>query len=136
MITPTTDFSSSTGPYVLKGGMHNFERRLPQGEAPKDISGWTIEKIDFPEGYSFDGWNLEGTIFIECDLPCDFTGAKTDGMELDCCTIKYAKGLDITTLAENRYPNPYDRLAEPNPAIADIPLRTDGPPRPFFAKLT
>lgn len=129
-------FTLITHPQTVVGhGFQNLERRFPH-EAPYDIGGWEIRNIDFPKGYSFEGWNLQRTKFIECDLSgCDFTGAMTEGMELDMCSIKGAKSLDMDTLAENRFPDPYETIA--GMGACDFPARRRAePPKPAAAKLT
>ena len=135
------DTYAKTNQIVVSGGMDNFERRLPDYEGrfekraiSHDISYWEIHKIDFPEGYSFKGWNMQRVKFVECSLPCDFTGADTHGMSLDMCTTKDAKGLDTSTLAENRMPNPFDIIAT-LPADA-LPRRRQSTPQPWGQKLT
>lgn len=100
--------------YVMQGGIANFTRRLSSPDGINYIDGWTIQGITFPDGFSFAGWTMTEVKFIECDLRgCDFTGAKTEGMKLDLCTIGDGdlKGLDMDTLAENRMPNPYEAIA-------------------------
>jgi len=99
--------------YNVACGLESLERKLEQVDDSKDISGWEIRGVTFPENFSFVGWNIQGTRFMECDVSeVDFTDAKTKAMELDCCTItqingEVAKGLDLDTLAENRMPDPY-----------------------------
>lgn len=131
-----TAFTSVNHPQTVVGhGVQNLERRFPHG-APYDIGGWEIRGIDFPEGYSFEGWNLQRTNFTECDLSkCDFTNAMTENMELYLCTIKGAKGLDMDTLGENCFPDPYEAIA--GMGADDFPARRRvEPPKPAVAKLT
>ena len=104
---------------VMGHGFENLMRRLPHKDGANDISYWTVKNIDFPEGFSFSGWHLQRTKFIECDISqCDFTDADTHEMSLDMCTVgepdtnNGVKGLDFNTLSENHMPNPYEMVAK------------------------
>jgi len=104
---------------VIGHGAENLMRRLPHKDDPNDISYWTIRNINFPEEFSFAGWNMRRVKFVECDISkCDFTGADTHEMSLDMCTVgepdtnNGVKGLDFNTLSENNMQNPYEVIAE------------------------
>lgn len=127
---------------VVGHGYKNLMRRLPHKEGPNDIAYWTIRNINFPEGFSFVGWNMQRVKLIECDISkCDFTGADTHEMSLDMCTIgdpdteHGVKGLDFNTLSENNLPNPYEMIA--NLPDGSLPRRrAETPIRPWGQKLT
>ena len=126
---------------VVGHGVQNLMRRLPHQDGPNDIANWTVQGINFSEGFSFVGWNLQRVRFVECDISdADFTGADTRGMTLDCCTTTKTdgtpvKGLDLENLAENRMPNPHSLIAA---LPADVlPRRRQRSPRqPWGQKLT
>lgn len=126
---------------VVGHGVQNLTRRLPE-QGTKDIGGWTIRNIDFPEGFSFAGWNMQRVNMIECDISkCDFTGADTHGMSLDMCTVgdpdasNGVKGLDFNTLAANLTPNPY-RMISQLQAGSFPRRRPENPRQPWGQKLT
>lgn len=104
-----------------------------------DVSGWTFWDTVFPKGTSFEGWKMNGTKFIQCDLEyCDFTGAETAGIILDLSTIELgndkAKGLDLSTAKSVNGLNPHSAIAALEKL--DIPLRRREEPVPFVAKLS
>ncbi|PCI00819.1 MAG: hypothetical protein COB76_02660 [Alphaproteobacteria bacterium] len=129
------NFKESTRKIFVKGGFDNLLRRLGVDTLENaDLSGHEIHNINFPAGTSLKGANLTNAKLVQCDLPCDFTDARTTGLVLDFSTINQSTGLDISRCESSENINPFEALSKAD--SVNIPLRRGRPKTYALRKLT